>query len=237
MRTATGFVVAGLVAGSVLVASPAPATSPNDRVTSFLIDARGGKGLVALTQGTGGSELAFNLFGLKPRTQYRLIVSSRGCASARGTITSKTFRTTPRGSVWDPAEVQSTATPRSARIVRVLTGRTVACSNQPRSSNPPPDVTKLTNASPGLLVVAQNPPQWQVTLSITGLRRNQTYQLLLQSGGCATPGTLLAGDLFTADARGAALIDYRTPAVAGQSIGWVSFLQRSNLQTVFCETL
>ncbi len=237
MGRTTVLFAAVLVAGSTLIASPAPSVGPTDTVTTALFDADSGKGLVAVGQGSTGAELAFHLFGLKPRTKYRLVVSSRGCSSSRGTITSKGFRTDRKGVVWDPVPVPGTDTPRSARIVRARDGKVIACNTQLNTPTPPPDVLKLTNASPGLLVVVRSRLNWRISMSIGGLKARERYQLGVLEGGCSTSSPALASTLFTSNGKGAALVDFAPAPQANRTIGAVGLIRRSNGQVVFCKEL
>lgn len=237
MHKHTALIAAGMVAGSIVAVAPAPATSPTDRLTTFLFDARSAKGLVALTQGTSGAELSFHLYGLAARTKYKLVVSSRGCTSAKGTITSRTFRTDARGFYWDPIAVQSNAVPATARIVRASTGKVVSCNTQPRSGLPPVSVSKLTNASPGVLTVSQGPASWQIAMSIAGLKSQKTYQLFALDGGCSESSPLVAAEFFRSARNGAALLDFNPPREAGKVIRSVAVIERANLEVVFCKVL
>lgn len=227
--------------GAVLVApmitGPAPAVSPTDRVTAALFDAESGKGLVALTQGPSGSEVSFQLFGLKPKTKYRLVVSSRGCTSSKGTIVSRAFRTDGRGAYWDPAAVRSTAEVASMRIVRKSNGRTVACNTDPQVMQPLVTVSKITNASPGVLVVSRAPGAWRIKLSLGGLKAKATYQLVGLEGGCSRTAPVVAANLFKADRKGAALVDLAPVAEAGRTLTAVGVLERPSGQVVFCKVL
>jgi hypothetical protein len=215
----------GVLAASALLAGPATAA---DGGAAFVFDADSGKGVVAIS---ADSELSFNLFGLKPNTRYRVIVSSRGCSSLKGTIVKRSFRTDSLGVAWDPVDVQSTATPKSARIMRG--DRMVACSVD---SDPQPDVTKITNASPGLLAVSQNTDQWRISLSIGGLRPQKAYRIVALEGTCSNTAPVLKRGSFRSTVKGAAMVDLKTAPVAGTSIGAVAVARKGG-QLIFCEAV
>jgi hypothetical protein len=229
----------GLGVATSLLAAPVPAgAAAGGEITSFLFDADSGKGLVALSQNGSRAELSFQFFGLRPRTEYRLVVSSRGCTSAKGTIVSRDFRTNPRGSSWDPVAVQSTARPASARLVRPATGRTVACEDAPDVAAPAlGDVSKIANATPGVLVVNPTVANWRVRLSLGGLMSSATYQLFAFEGPCARNAPVLGSEVFKASRKGTALRQLDIAAVPGKSIGSVGVLRRGQKQVVFCSTL
>ena len=230
MHKVVGVLAGGFIA-SLLVGAPATGAASSDSTTSFLFDSGAGKGVVTLTQGAAGTELAFNLYGLKPSTKYRLVVSSQGCDSNSGTMTSRAFRTTSRGSTWDPVTVNSAATPRSARIVRASSGRTVICTNR---AHPATSSVKIRNATPGVLAVLQGGDTWRMSLSVGGLRAATKYSMVALEGGCDPSSPVIKRGTFRSTSKGFALVDVRTPALAGSTIGAVAVIQRSTSEVVFC---
>lgn len=223
--------ILGVLTASALVATPAAAA---DNVTAFLFDAESGAGVVAVTHGAT-AELAFNLTGLSPKTRYTLVVSSKGCSSSKGTIIRRTFRTTADGVYWDPAPVLSSASAQSARVVRG--GKTVLCAARPLPRTLRTDASKITNASPGVLVVGQGAQRWRVSMSLGGLSPQSAYRVVALEGGCSATAPILKRGAFRSDAKGAALVDLKTAAVAGKSISAVGVVQRSNGEVVFCKVL
>lgn len=220
-------VLAGI--GCVALCAPAHAA---DGVNYAVDNAGSGKGVVALTS----TDLSFQFYGLRPNTRFKLVISSKGCASGKGVITGKAFRTNARGFYWDPAPVRVTAVPRTAKIMRG--SKTVGCAPMVQAQDDLTSrVSKIGNATPAILVVDQTPSTWRTAMSITGLRKNAAYQLVGLNGPCARTSPVVVNRSFTANSKGAALVDTSVPAVAGQSILSVGVQQVSNQEVVFCKTL
>ncbi len=213
--------------GCLTLAAPAQAA---DGVSYGLYQAGAGKGIVVLEP----SGLSFQFFGLRPSTRYRVVVSSKGCASTKGVITQKTFRTNPRGVVWDPAPVRSNAVPRSAKLVRA--GKTVGCAPLAQSDDEETGL-KIAGRSPAVVVISQSPTTWRTSMTVTGLTPNGAYQVVGLGGPCARTSTPVTKQTFTANAKGAALVDASVAAVAGQSIVSVAVLDASGQQVIFCKAL
>jgi hypothetical protein len=218
-----------LITGVGCLALCAPAQAA-DSVSYARYDAGAGKGVVVLTP-TG---LAFQFFGLRPSTRYRLAISSKGCASSKGVIASKSFRTTPKGVSWDPAPVRATAVPRSAKVLRG--GKVVACTPMIQAGGES-GYMKVGNASPAIVVVDQSASSWRTLASVSGLRKNAGYRLVGLAGPCSRDSQVVVNEAFTANGKGAALVDASTAPVPGQLIESVAVRQSSNGQVVFCKTL
>ena len=218
-----------MVAGIGLLAVCGPAQAA-DGVSYARYDAGAGKGVVVLAP-TG---LAFQFSGLRSSTRYRLAISSKGCASSKGVITSKSFRTTPKGVSWDPAPVRATAVPRSAKVLRG--GKVVGCTPMVQGVGEP-GYLKVGNASPAIVVVDQSASTWRTLTSVTGLRKNAGYRLVGLAGPCSRDSQVVVNQAFTANGKGAALVDASTAPVPGQLIKSVAVTQSSNGQVVFCKTL
>lgn len=193
-------------------------------------EAGSGRGVVSVTP----TSLAFQFFGLRANTKYRLVISSNDCSAGKGVIVSRSFRTTSRGSTWDPAPVRAAATPRSAKLLRGK--RVVGCT----AMNPPLGVIntiKIRNASPSVVVVDQATSTSRVMASVTGLRKNGQYRLVGLDRPCAREAQVVLGKDFAANRRGEALVDASSSAVSGQRIQSVAVVQSGSAQIVFCKTL
>lgn len=216
------------IAGAALIAAMATPAAAQD--VSFLFDADSGKGLLTLDASQQSTELSFHLFGLRAKTKYRAVVSSESCRSTAGTIVSRGFTTNARGFGWDPIPIASSAAPKTARIVRVSNGKTVACSTSVRTGL---DVSTIKIDSPkkGLLEVAQDGGQARITLSVSQLRRSSTYRVVALGGLCArTSPVLLTGSLST-DSAGSGLVQVN--GAAASAVGAVA-LRAPNGKVVFC---
>lgn len=218
-------VLAGI--GCLALCTPARAA---DSVSFALFDADSGKGLVALSP----SGLSFQFFGLRPSTRFRVVVSSKGCASSKGVLASKSFRTSPRGVVWDPVPVRATAVPRTAKIVRGA--KVIGCAPMAQTDDEG-DALKIGNASPAVVVVDQSASTWRAAMSISGLRKNASYQLVGLNGPCARTTPVVFNQAFAANRQGAALVDATAAAVPGSSIQSVAVVRGADQQVIFCKTV
>lgn len=225
MITATALIVgAGLALGGV-------SASPTD--TGYLFPLSGGtSGLVMVSQGPAGSELSFNVAGLKPRLKYTMVVSSKRCGANKGTLMKRAFRTDGRGMSWDPVRARVTAPPASVRITRA--GKTITCQSRPTVILPM--VTTIKVAKPkAVIVVARNASA--ASIAVSGLQANKQYQFVAAQGGC-TPGArgLLVGN-FTTDRQGFGVAQLQSAVQPGVGVDAVAVIDRARSKAVFCRTV
>lgn len=195
------------------------------------------KGLVTVTQKDAEVELAFNLFGLQPRTEYRLVAGSKRCGASGGKVLARSFTTDSGGRSWDPAPIRADASRiRSISVRERESGKAVACSG--RAAVPFGTGTTVKIRAPrGVVMVSEAGGMWQLIESFSGLKPRTQYRTVALPGGCVPGSRPLLRKSFRSNAGGDAVVRVRRMQVAGTSIGAVALVDRSTGKVTFCRTV
>lgn len=195
------------------------------------------KGLVTVTQRDAKAVLAFNLFGLQPRTKYRLVASSKRCGANGGRVLARSFTTDSGGRSWDPVPIRADASRIRSIVVRERdSGKTVACSGRATVPLGPGNTVKI-RAPKGVVLVSEAGGMWQLVESFSGLKPRTKYRTVALPGGCAPGSRPLVRKDFRSNAGGDAVVRVRRKQVGGKSIGAVALVDRSTGEVTFCRTV
>lgn len=228
--------VASVVAGTttvLLLAGPVAAVQPADDLTEFMIPNGPGAGLIAVSRGVSGSQVDFTVSGLQSRTKYTMVVSKKGCATARGTIVRGAFITDRRGVALHSLRTRSDAKPKS---VRILKGRQMIECNPVGTRRKPP-VGVVTVGQPKAVVTISQASMWSAALAVAGLDKNTRYHFAGVQGGCASNAKTLIQGRFTTDRKGFGMLNLQVSPKAGYAIDSVLVEEQSTAEVAFCETL
>ncbi|MBK6762095.1 MAG: hypothetical protein IPG68_01880 [Micrococcales bacterium] len=193
------------------------------------------KGLVTVTQNDADVTLAFNLFGLRANTKYRLVASSRRCGASGGRMFARAFTSDPRGTSWDPVTFRADASRiKSFSLRERKSGTTVACSGK-AAIHVGADNTGIKVARPKAVVMTSEANAlWVLMTSVTGLEPNTRYRAAALPGGCVPGAKPLFTHGFRSNAQGNALVRAQRDATAASPISSVAVVERASGKVVFC---
>ncbi len=195
------------------------------------------KGLVTVTQANAEVELAFNLFGLAPQTEYRLLAKKGRCDTSAGHLFGRSFTTDGQGSSWDPVPIKAEATAiKSVAIRERSSGQIVACANRTIPVGPDNDSSKVDRPR-AVVMVSEANALWQLIESFSDLKPNTAYRAVALPGGCVRGSQPVFGKSFRSNSTGNALVRVKRQTVDGQTIGAVGLVQRSTGAVVFCKAV
>lgn len=227
----------GFLCVSLGVSAPAHSEMINGQSGGYLF--RGEvKGLVTVTQDGANVLLAFNVFGLQPKTAYRLVAKRGRCDTSAGKLLARSFTTDSAGRSWDPVGIRAQATAIRSMVIRErATGRTVACTERAAVALGPENTSMKIDAPKAVVMIAEANVLWDLIESFSGLEPNTAYRTVALPGGCVPGSQPLFGKVFRSNSGGDALVRVKRQKIAGKSIGAVGLIDTSTGEITFCRTV
>ncbi|MBK6762280.1 MAG: hypothetical protein IPG68_02925 [Micrococcales bacterium] len=195
------------------------------------------KGLVTVTQQDAKAVLAFNLFGLQPKTRYQLSGKRGWCDDASPYLALRSFTTDGKGRSWDPVKIRVDATAiKSVAIRERASGRTIACANRTISVGPENASMKIDRPK-AVVMISEANALWQLIESFSGLQPSTRYRTVALPGGCVPGSQPLFGKTFRSNVGGDAVVRVKREQVSGKSIGALALIDTSTGEITFCRTV
>jgi hypothetical protein len=195
------------------------------------------KGLVTLTQQDAKAALAFNLYGLQPKTRYQLSAKKGWCDAASPYLALRSFTTDGKGRSWDPVPIRVDATAIKSVVIRERSsGKAIACANRTIPVGPDNVSIKLDRPK-AVVMISEANGLWQLIESFSGLTPSTRYRTVALPGGCVPGSQPLFGKTFRANAGGDAVVRVKREQVSGKSVGAVALIDTSTGEVTFCRTV
>ena len=195
------------------------------------------KGLVTLTQQGEKAALAFNLFGLAPKTKYRLSAKIGKCDASSPYLAGRSFTTDARGRSWDPVPIRVDAKAIKSVVIRErASGKTVACANRTVPVGPENFSIKVDRPK-AVVMISEANALWLLIESFSGLQPSTQYRTVALPGGCVPGSQPLFGKSFRSNGAGNALVRVKREQVPGKSVGALALIDTSTGEITFCRTV